>query len=421
MINKNIRNKIFIFIAFILFLLLGFYFLNSDKELENTPSVNGKDNIVIDKSDDIGKKNSWELIHPTHLDEKEDELEIIEFYEKQLSDFPVLINTVVNWYLNYAVINDKPEYAEKVLRLLENYDENYDTLFFKWFAYEVAGSYDKALEIYNSWLDLEWITDRQKSDILNRQWYVYELKWDKENTIKYYMDAYSIVSGQYVASYNVWRYFWKLWICDKALPFLEYALNTDNSILKLDIYNLLSKWYLKEWDNYSVEKSYNYAIKAVELNPDDYLWYIRIAENLIEKKNKEDYKKIEENLLKSMELNPNGYLIYYTMWVYNNLVWNEDDAIADFKKSLLMFSKKWIWTELNDSSEKWKINYQLSINYSKKENSWITIFYIKWLIKDNNEIYFNKVLEEINKKDSWVYNDLKWNEDFNKYIIELKK
>lgn len=326
-------------------------------------------------------------------------------------------------YLNYwNYFYKESENSQKALDILNTMDENYEVLYYKWYANEIIKDYTKALEYYFKWIEIKWITDKKKSLLLNQIWHLYDLKWEFDKVLEYYDEAYKLdEKNEWVLS-NLWRYYARIWEYDKSYDFLIKSLNvTKNMPLKSEVWFWLSSLELElNWLKPNIDKSVEFAQISIESYPNYPMWYVAFAKWLYMKNDPKYNKEIEDSLNKSINLNPNGYFAYYIYALYEADKWDYVKAKEYILKAIKAVEKDMI---LMDSEREDKMNWLLfdSMMIGTLKNWASDQELLMKLINKTWGLENNKIVLQIKREKFWIFAPLKDNKEFQDLMKNYNK
>ncbi len=243
------KYKIYkIWIVVIIVIILGFVyksFFISDQEkiTDNWKIVNNNDkddNKLFNDGQfeqtikDYEKKWTWSL-------EREEKMKLVYSY--------------LNFW-NYFYKEE--ENSKKAMDILSTMDENWEVLYYKWYANEIIKDYTGSLDYYFKWLEIKELTPENKSLLLNQVGHLYDLKWEGDKVLYYYEEAYKLNDKNDSVLSNLWRYYAINWDYEKAYEFLNKALALTNNLpMKGELnFSLSSIELVKNWLNPDIVKSF---------------------------------------------------------------------------------------------------------------------------------------------------------------------
>ncbi len=355
-----------------IFILLALLFLYSCSTQDNQITNNNlsEDNIKNNESTDKEVDSSLDKMIKSwsfswainHLQQKWGYSDL-SYEEKD----KLIYSYLQEWVYSYK----ESEYSQKVIDILSKQEQNFQNLYFLGFANEIIKNYAKSLEYYNIWLNLETIDDDKKAILYNQIGHVYDLMGEFETAYNYYYKAYSIDNSNYKYWVNIARYLSRKWDYDLAKQYFEYWLWVEDNALKSEIYySLSSNEFNLNPKKPNIDKSIEYAKKAIEVYPEYPMWYVALARWYYNKDYETYWEEIEQNLTKSIKLNSNWYraYLYYGLYKY---------AIGEYEESYKFLSLAESKVELDpilmDNQREYTKDYVsylkfMLINYDKESN-----------------------------------------------------
>jgi len=391
--DKIKNNRVYIYSYTLAFIILGilFYILIINVKNNAKPSNysanllnNNSAPIIEDKWKSLIVK--WDYKEAVeHFEEKKDTAS----YEEQI----LLVRSYLNYGNSYYIEN---EFADKALALLVNMEEKYETLYYKWYAYEIKQDYDKALEYYNKAKDLKNLLIDEKTIILNQIWHVHDLKWDFVKANELYTESEKLWYENMGTIINRWRSEFRLNNYDKAKEYFEKILSmSDNKFTRAEMYYNISNIYLAKNDYKKVIEYAKLWIETSEKYPNNYiiLWmaYIR-----------DWWTKIDEapELFKeAIKIYPNSSVAYKWLWIYYYIKDDFDNAIINFEKQYETSSNNIIL--MKNDKDKWKLEaiYDLWRVYALKNNAWKSVYYLNQVLDWKNIDVYSTFIQDIAFKD----------------------
>ncbi len=403
----------YIYIIFVLFILSSCINneLNRDSEIisNNNNEINSQESVSFIENNKL-KFLEWDYYWVIESLEKSE----IDTYESNI----LLAESYLNYWNAYY---DESKNSEKALLILNNMEDDFYVLFLKWYANEIIKNYDDSLKYYYEALNIDWLSNDEKSVAYNQIWHISQLMWFSQEAYNFYQKAYELNKNNVSINLNIWRSLIHSWDLIEGKKYFENALSlTDNTFLKSEIYYWLSSIVLNSSDYntttdiYNIfEKSLEYADKSLTSNsnyPLAYVWYAR-ALILLNK----DLDIAEDYLNKSIELYPNLSVAYKYLWYLNMNQNNYKDSIVNFNKSLDLLSDDitLMWYERNN---KWELYFQISYSYAKLWDKINSLEYLKNTINAKSKYTNNLLFKELLKENNWVFVILKWNDYFDNLL-----
>lgn len=286
-----------------------------------------------------------------------------------------------------------------------------------WYAQEIIKNYDEALQYYQKALQYAWESEknkRLKSIIYNQIGHVYDLSWDIEQAYSYYVNAFKADKKNLFSALNIGRYLATTWDFLWAKEYFEYASHIEWKAEKAEAYFNLSSVELRIGSEKSnIEKSIEYAKKSIESYKDYPMGYIWLARGYYMLNDTKYNTQIETNLEKAIELNPNTYLWYRYLWMYH-LDNNDMEKFSEYiDKSSQAVEKDPILMEHNKEyvllqNDMLKIFFQVDLSEYKELYEWDD--YFKAIIQDQME-----------RQNFGLYKKFKSDIQFLRFYNEIKK
>lgn len=326
-------------------------------------------------------------------------------------------------YLNYGnYFYKEEENSKKAMDILNTMDDDSDILYNKWYAQEIIKNYTGALDYYNKWLEIKDITDKNKSILKNQIWHLYDLKWEFDKVFAYYNEAYKLDNNNASALANLGRYYLIIWDYEKAYDFMNSALKlTTNLPLKSELSFGLSSVELElNWLTPDIDKSIDYARQSIEYYPSYAMWYVALARWLYMKNDLQYNQEMEENIAKSIELNPDWYYAYELYALLELDKWNIEKVKEYLKKSIKIVDDDMILMESNKDQVKSNLMFSAFMVGFMKKNSTDSEKIISFFEK-NNWLTNWVLLEQVKRKDNWIFKTIKDNKEFKNMLSKYNK
>jgi len=166
--------------------------------------------------------------------------------------------------------------------------------------------------------------------------YLYYLRRDYKNTIKYFLNSLKIDKSEFRCNYALGMSFFYTGEFGKATEYLEKATkeepdNYDVLMMLADLYTFFNPKY----------PNYNKAIltyqKAIQIKPDNAELYNKIGEAFCYKK---DYKKAKNYAMKAISLNKECAEAFRTLGDIYKGERKFEDALKSFEKAVGLYSKQ---------------------------------------------------------------------------------
>lgn len=411
--EKSQKNKILVISIVIIMFIISFFAYKNFFWAEQE----------IDASNEVVNENNENSIN--NLIDKWEYIEAINTYEKKWTwslerdEKMKLVYAYLN-YWNYFYKEE--ENSKKALDILNTIDEDYEVLYYKWYANEIVKDYSEALEYYFKWLDTKDLTDENKSQLMNQVWHLYDVKWEFDKVFEYYDWAYKLDNNNENVLWNLWRYYARVNEFEKSNEFLNKALTlTNNLSLKSELSFALSSIELElNWLNPDIDKSIDFAKKSIEYYPNYAMGYTALARGLYMKNDSKYSNEIEKNLEKSINLNPDWHYAYYLYWLLEFDRANFQKASEYFKKTIAAIDKDMI---LMESEREAKMNWLLfdSIMIGTLKNNPKDQNLLMRLIEKTGWLQNWKIIFQIKRENYWIFSPLKDNKEFQKLIENYKK
>lgn len=284
-------------------------------------------------------------------------------------------------YLNYwNYFHKEDENSKKAIEILDTMADDYSKFYYYGYALEIIKDYTGALDNYNKWLEITSLTDSQKSLFKNQIWHVYDLKWEFDKVLAFYDEAYKLDNNNDNALSNLGRYYARIKEYEKAKQYFEKALLISTNLpLKSELCFWLSSIELEiNWLTPDIDKSIEYARKAIEFYPEYAMWHLALARWLYMKNNEVNNKEIEENIKKAIDLNPNSYYTYELSAMHEYDKWNMDEFLNNLQKAEALIATDMILMDNQRETEKIVVNYKYfvfnEIQKSKKDKEKVIAF-----------------------------------------------
>ena len=387
----------FIFIMFFGILLLSLSWCKN--EIKNNNKLSIENNKIM-----------FHFLNPKNNLEKEINRISINFE----NDYKAKLK-LAQLYLKYwSVYYKENTFAQKALNMLNNMKLDPKVDFLKWYAYEIQNKFNKALKEYKKVLSYKNLNKKEKANVINQIWHVYDLQGYMRKANLNYKEAEKIDPENIKILLNRWRYEARKGDFHKAIKYFIRILNkTNNTFLNSELYYDLSTLYLHK----NIDKTIAYAklwIKENKDYPGNYvaLWtaYIMIWWKIMNKAPKE--------LEKAIELYPNDSMAYKYLWIYYYIKNDFNNAIKNFKKQVKMSTKD-IWLMAN-VQQKVKVDweYDLARSYAYKWDIKNTLSYLDSVLlnSENKSLYVLFIYEYSSK--NWPYSKIINNKEFK---TEVKK
>ena len=412
--NKYSYILLWFLILYVLSLVwLYFYQTNNVEKIHNDTnnfSIENIGNDILLNTDLFIKGNYWIVIE--NLENKE----YISNDEKLL-----LIEAYLNYWNSYYL---ESEYSKKALDILNNKQNTFKVLFFKWYANEIIKNYEESAKFYYEILKLDNISDLERWVVYNQIWHLAQLMWNITEAYNFYIKAYQLNNYNVSINLNLWRILIHQWNLLEWKKYLEYALyRTSNNFLKSEIYYWLSSISLYE-DNYKniedfynkVEESLNYSKESLKYNynyPLAHVWYSRALILL-----NEDLEDAKNHLNKALEIYENLSEAYKYLWYLELNNKNYNEAIKYFEKSVSSLEKDitLMWYEKDNTGE---LYFQISFAYAFLWNKEKTLEFLKNIIDSKSQKANNLLFQELFKENNWKFELLKWNTYFDNLLSLL--
>ncbi len=409
--NKTKNNKVYIYayaISFIIILLFFSLLVYKKKQSEEITKRN--ETVKVNKL-----INSWD--YDSAIKSIEDKWSGSLDRDKKLK--------LLSSYLNYGNYNYKEqEYSKKSIEILDTMENDYSKFYYYWYAKEIIKDYTGALDNYNKWLQINWLTDSQKSLFQNQIWHVYDLKWEFDKVLAYYEEAYKLDNNNDNALSNLWRYYVRIKEFEKAKDYFDKALKlTTNMPLKSEICFSLSSIELElNWLTPDIDKSVEYAKQSIEFYPSYPMGYLALARGLYMKNDAKYDEEIKENLNKTIELNPNWYFAYELFAMYEYDKWNMNEFLSKLQKAESLIQIDMILMDNVRETEKVVLNYkyyvlnELQKNKGSKEKS------LSFLDMVMSSSLWKSVLKlQVQRTRNWILWFLSWEKKFKDLTEKLTK
>lgn len=408
--DKSKNNKVYIYaysISFIIIVIL-FSLIMYKKDSTYNNKINNKEiNTTAQNYHNKSKLGSWDY-------EK-----IISNYEKtwiwnlSKEEKEKLLSTYLS-YWNYFYKEE--ENSKKAIELLNTMDENYNTLYYKWYAKEIVKDYIWALDSYNKWLELKNLDDNKKAILLNQIWHVYDLMWKIDKAQDYYKKAEALWQDLPLNLLNRWRYEYRSGNFQVAEKYFNKLITLDiNSFMKSEVYFDLSSIYLtkKDWTDKAIEYA-NHWVESNSSYPNNYisLWIGYI------KKWWDEFDLAKDNLQKAIELYPNSSIAYKRLGVYFYIKDDFDNAIVNFSKQLDVSLNDITLMQDEKENSKNSAIFDLSKCYALKQDIDQSINYLNKLLDWWNENYYSYFLTEMSVR-NWAYDKIKLDDKFVKNLQKI--
>lgn len=400
------QKKYLFLLIFSFSFLLVFYFLFFNKDEFNDEEFNNKENNV-----DISKMIelwNYETVITYYTEKWVDNLDSAEFDQ-------LLHSYLQEWVYKY----EENKYSSIVLDLLEDKEDSFNVLYYKWFANEIIKEYELAINFYNKALNLDNLSENEAAILLNQIWHVYDIMWDRKLWYKYYHKSYDI-DNNHEASWNIWRYLARNWKYKESIKYFKKSLDTNSNSLKSEIYYSLSSIVLNVNQlNPDIEKSIEYAKESINYNKNYPMWYLWVARWLYMKNDSSLYEEINDYLDKSIDLNPNWYEAYYYKWLVEYNFWDFELAVNYMNKWLSVVDNDII---LMDNQR------ELRKNKIRSTIMFFTVFEVlkkdketdmNYLFNNMNKYYYWDIFvdNELKRNNYWLFWNVKWVDD---YVADLK-
>ncbi len=413
------NKKVYIYSYIISFIvILGLFSLfiyksNENKNSNKDNSITSTGNIKNDNIDINEALNSWDFKSAIEEIEKK-WTGSLEREEKM---------KLVYSYLNYGnYFYKEEENSKKAMDILNTMDDDSDVLYNKWYSQEIIKNYTWALDYYNKWLEIKDITDKNKSILKNQIWHLYDLKWEFDKVFAYYNEAYKLDNNNASALANLGRYYLIIWDYEKAYDFMNSALKlTTNLPLKSELSFGLSSVELElNWLTPDIDKSIDYARQSIEYYPSYAMWYVALARWLYMKNDLQYNQEMEENIAKSIELNPDWYYAYELYALLELDKWNIEKVKEYLKKSTKTVKNDMILMESSKEQVKNNLIFSAFMIGFMKKNSTDSEKIISFFEK-NNWLTNWVLLEQVKRKDNWIFKTIKDNKEFKNMLSKYNK
>lgn len=335
----------------------------------------------------------------------------------QALKYTKVMSILNEWNYFYTEKQKSVEATKLIENILLEYPysvDNFLSNYYLWYSKEIVKDFTWALDNYNTWLEKISVIDKDnmlKSILTNQIWHVYDLKWNKEESYKYYVKAYNYYNKNYRSSLNIARYLTRIWNYNGAKKFYEYSLATTSNSLKSEIYFSLSSLELElKWLTPDINKSIEYSKKSIKFNKNYPMWYLALARWYYMLNDIKNYKSIEDNLDISIKLNPNwneAYRYYALHYLDRKdltraLFYLEKSQDAVDKDMILMEDQRTSFKYLNDLL---KVYISISINKLDSINELYTNDKLKYFITT-----------QLKRKNNWIYSSLSSDKSFENIV-----
>ncbi len=323
---------------------------------------------------------------------------------------------LIHSYLDqWTVSYNEPEFAKKARDLLESSwmpENSWYYKFYMWYSYEIERDYEKAILLYREAEGKAFDNDT-KSRTYNQIWHVYDLDWNLDKASEFYNKAMEADRWNISAVLNFARMLVRKWESEKAVEYFERVANeTEDVYAKAEVYFDLSSlyMYMKGDSEKNIQKSIDYAQKAVDTNWKYPLGYIWVARVLIISESNLDHA--ERSLQEALKLNPELSLAYEWLWMLEQGKWNFDKSIEYFNKTIEMLSDDITLMRGEIDQDKSRLYYLTAVSYAFDENKEKALENLKIAFDYPNLYTLTLFKSEIEKENYGVFAILKWNEEF---------
>lgn len=260
-----------------------------------------------------------------------------------------------------AMTYSEMQQFEKALDTLRQIDNSY------FIGYE---GLDKGLKFYES------IYETYKMDpvCLQNYAYIYFLKWDYENAIKYFKESIKVDELKFRCNYELGKSYYDTVQYTKAIEYFGKAIRQEPSHYKA--FMSLGEIYNLGFHNENYEPDYDKAIeyysKAIQVKPDNPAAYKEIASVFYYKN---DFKKAKEYILKAISVNEKYAEAFVTLGDISKGEKNLEEALNNYQKALKLSSEQglgsysisWIQRSIGKVYEE-KEMYDEALKYYQEAN-----------------------------------------------------